>query len=68
MKKLVSIAAACERMEMSERTFRRLLGTPGFPQPVRRSKRWVRIVEDDITNYLQALIEGRPPQPGPPPA
>ena len=58
--KLLTIDQTCRRLDVSERTFRRMVADHEFPQPVRRGARWVRVPASDVDAYLAKLLERRP--------
>ncbi len=57
--KLLTIAEASKRLNVSGTTLRRMIRTGEFPPPVRRNSRWVRVPASDIENYLTKLAERR---------
>jgi excisionase family DNA binding protein len=59
MPELLTISEACQKLEISERTFRRMVSAGEFPQPVRRNRRWVRVPRTDIQEYLNKLVSRR---------
>ncbi|HEY7313487.1 MAG TPA: helix-turn-helix domain-containing protein [Gemmataceae bacterium] len=56
---LVPIPNALVQLEVSERTFRRMLATGEFPPLVKRSRRCVYVRQSDIDDFLKKLLEGR---------
>jgi excisionase family DNA binding protein len=53
---LLTVRQAARRLAVSERTFRRMLASGEFPQPVRRNRRWVRVPAQHVEEYLSNLL------------
>ena len=52
---LMTPQQVAKRLEVSVRTLWRLARQPGFPQPVRFSRKLVRWKEADVQRYIAAL-------------
>ncbi len=59
MNELLTIGQACKQMDISERTFRRMVASGEFPPPIRRNRRWVRVPAQDVRDYQNKLLDSR---------
>jgi len=59
MSDLLTIGEVCKRLDISEKTYRRMIEAGEFPKPIRRNKRWVRIPVTDVIAYKNKLLESR---------
>ncbi len=57
--KLLTVPQACRQLGVSDRTFRRMVASGEFPQPIRRNRRWVRVPASDIEQFLSQLVNHR---------
>jgi excisionase family DNA binding protein len=56
---LLTVAEVCEKLGVTDRTFRRMVASKEFPEPIRRNRRWVRVPAQDLAGYLAKLKERR---------
>jgi excisionase family DNA binding protein len=61
MPRRLTIQQACKILDVSERTFRRMIAAGEFPKPLRCNKRWVRVLKSDIEEFLKRLEQQRHP-------
>ncbi len=54
-KDLLTAREVAGRLSISVRTLHRMVASGHFPQPVRRSRRWVRWRTLDLQRYVQEL-------------
>lgn len=59
MNELLTIRQVCNRLDIGEKTLRRMIANGEFPQPIRRNCRWVRIPVEDVQEYLNKLMDRR---------
>lgn len=47
---------AAQRLDICERTLRRLVREGQIAEPIRRNRRWVRYRDSDISAYIARLV------------
>jgi excisionase family DNA binding protein len=66
MSRLLTLTQAARQIRISVGTLREMMRNGQFPPPIRRNKRWVRVPEQDVKDYLARLdAERREQQPQP---
>ena len=63
MTQLLKVAEAAQRLQVTRRTYYRMVQRGELPPPIRRNRNWVRVPAADIDQYLAKLIELRPAGP-----
>ncbi len=56
---LLTPAEVANRLHVSKRTLFKMVSAGEFPQPMRRNRKWVRWLEDDVSGYLGKLRQQR---------